>query len=720
MNEAGRFHSSITRLANEGFLLWLLGLYLQSETNQKNFATPIFENLTAVDHKPTNNNNIEASFRGKSSLNSQFKNPNLPYITNGHISVNKHKLHEKPIDHQYIYQILSSKDWFLLLNHEFKVKRISLNHQLIVSILQNRENPLHPLKFYIWVSNIDPVFARNQSIRGVLVNSLYRKGPLVLSIELIRDIRSSGCQVTEDLFCILIGSWGRLGLAKYRDEVFGQISYLGLSPTTRLYNAVIDAVVKSNSLDLAYLKFQQMPSDNCNTDRFTYNILIHGVCKAGVVDEAMRLLKKMDGLGYSPNVFTYTILIDGFCNAKRVDGAFRILEKMWERNVSPNEATYRSLVNGVFRCLSPQKAFQLLSRFVEGKPVLPKVACDTILHCLSNNSLPREAAEFLKKASERVYFPDSSTFNVTITCFIKGLDLEETCKILDGFIDRDVKVGFNTFLLLTEALYKSGRDEEGTRYSNKIIQDGLVANVFSYNIAIDCFSKAKMMDRALETFKGMQQRSIAPNLVTFNTLISGFCKTEEVGKARELLEMLLEQGFRPDIFTFSSIIDGLCRVRQIKDAFDCFTEMPEWGIIPNAVTYNILIRSLCIVGDVAKSMKLLKQMQDDGIRPDIFSFNALIQSFCKMNKIEKAQKVLITMLTSDLSLDNFTYCAFIKALCESGRFDEATNLFFSMEANGCVPDAYTYHSLIDALVQSTYSEEAKDIVKKCKERGIML
>ncbi|CAL5413056.1 unnamed protein product [Camellia sinensis] len=693
---------------------------LTNQTKQNRENPSNSKSFTPLHHKPTGNNTL-VPFRGKSSLNPQLiTNPNLSPSSNTTISANKQRVHLKPIDHHYISQILSRKDWFLLLNHEFKAKRIGLDAQSIVSVLQNQENPLHPLRFYIWVSNINPLAAKNQSIRGVLANSLYRRGPVLLSVELIQDIRNSGCVVTEDLLCILIGSWGRLGLAKYCAEVFGQISYLGLNPTTRLYNAVIDALVKSNSLDLAYLKFQQMPADNCSPDRYTYNFLIHGVCKVGVVDEALRLVKQMESLGYAPNVITYTMLVDGFCNAKKVDEAFKLFEKMKERNVHPNEATYRSLVNGVFRCLSPHKAFELLSKFVERKPILPKVACDAILHCLCSNSLPREVASFFRKIEGRGYLPDSSTFNIVMTCLINGLDLEEACDILDSLTEKGLKLGFNTYLALTEILYKVGRVVEGDWYLNQMLRDGLVPNVFSYNMIIDCFSKAKMIDRASETFREMCQRGIGPNLVTLNTLISGYCKAGEVGKARELLEMLLQHGFKPDIFTFSSIIDGLCRVHKIEDAFDCFSEMVEWGVTPNAITYNILIRSLCIIGDVARSMKLLKKMQADGISPDVFSFNALIQSYCKMNKIEKAQKVLVTMLRLDLTPDNFTYSAFIKVLCESGRFDEAKNLFFSMEGNGCTPDAYTCNTFIDALVQSAHLEEAWGIVKKYEKKGIVL
>ncbi|GAV91409.1 PPR domain-containing protein/PPR_2 domain-containing protein/PPR_3 domain-containing protein [Cephalotus follicularis] len=641
----------------------------------------------------------------------QIRNDNIASPSSGKLtspSVSSDK-RTKFIDRGYISQILSRNDWYLLLNHEFKAKRINLVPQFIVSVLQNQENPLHSLRFYIWVSNIDPFFAKNQTFKGVLANTLYRKGPVVLSIELLQDIRNSGFRVSEDLLCILVSSWGRLGLAKYTADIFGQISFLGICPSTRLYNAVIDALVKSNSLDLAYLNFQQMSMDNCKPDRFTYNILIHGVCRIGVVDEALRLVKQMSGMGYAPNVFTYTILVDGFCNAKRVDDAFQVVENMKKRNVSPSEATIRSLVHGVFRSEPPPKAFELVVRFMEREPIFRKLACDTLIYCLSNNSMAREVAVFLRKAVDRGYLPDSSTLNVAMTCLLKGFDLIETCKILDSFNKQGVKVGFSTSLALIEALYKAGRGLDGDRYFNQMVKDGLVSNVCSYNMVIDCFCKADMMDRAVEIFEDMQHRAVAPNLITFNTLISGHCKDGEISKAREMLSKLLDSEFKPDIFTFSSIIDGLCRAHHIEDAFNCFDEMVEWGVSPNAVIYNILIRSLCVIGDVARSMRIFRKMQAVGIKPDSYSFNELIRSFCRMKKVEKAEKLFLSMLTLGLNPDNYTYGAFIKALHESGRLEEAKKMFLSMEATGCVPDSYTSNLVADILVQHGSPEEAQSI-----------
>ncbi|XP_062077772.1 putative pentatricopeptide repeat-containing protein At3g16890, mitochondrial [Humulus lupulus] len=659
----------------------------------------------------------QSSSTGKDSLvHPQLRNPSSRVS----ISARKQNLHfnnNNPIDHQYIAEVLSRKDWFLLLNHEFKAKGFVLSSQFVASVLHNQGNPSNSLKFYTWVSNIDPSLSKNRSILGVLGSTFYRKGPLVLSVELVQDIRKSGFQVSEELLCILIGSWGRLGLAKYCAEVFGQLSFLAFNPNTRLYNAVIDALVKSNSLDLAYLKFQQMSADNCSPDRFTYNILIHGVCKIGVVDEALRLVKQMESVGFPPNVFTYTMLIDGFCNSKRVEEAFQILETMKERNVSPNEATIRSFVHGVFRCLVPSKAFELLFRFVENGTFFSKLACDTILYCLNNNSMAREAAQFLREIGLKGYLPDSSTFNVAMVCLIKGLDLNDTCEVFKSFVDRGVKPGFNTYLALVEAMYKSGRCEKANDFLELMFKDELVSDVYSYNVVIDCFCKAKMMAKASEAFQRMMLRGIAPNLVTFNILITGYCKVGKLSRAREHLLMLFEFGFKPDIFTFTSLIGGLCRVHQIEGAFDCFFEMIEWGVTPNYVTYNILIRSLCVIGDTGRSLRLLKKMQADGIRLDTFSFNALILKFFRMGKIEKVENLFCSMLEMGVIPEIDVYTNFIHALCKAGKFDEAKEIFVSVEEHGCIPDSYTCNSILDSLVHQCQFDDARNVIKSFSQRA---
>ncbi|KAJ0976402.1 hypothetical protein J5N97_018367 [Dioscorea zingiberensis] len=555
------------------------------------------------------------------------------------------KTHQKSltlIDPDRICSILSQKDWFLTLNSEFKPIAVHLGSQSVIC---------------------SEGFGR--------VELLWRKGPVVLSVELVNEIRSSGCGITEDLLCILMCSWGRLGLGKYANEVFGQMPYLGLKPTTRIYNAVIDAMVKANSLDLAYLKFQQMPSDNCTPDRFTYNILIHGVCRSGVVEEALRLLKQMESMGQRPNVFTYTILVDGFCNARKVDEAFGVLEMMARRNVAPSEATYRSLIHGSFECLGSSKAYEMLSRLLEQMTVCQEHACSTLLHCLSKDGMAREAINFISRMGAKGYLPDTTVFGVVMASAVRSLGWTEVCELMDDFIRRGGRPGFNTYLTIITYLLKGRKLAEADRFVKRMVLDGLVCSVVG-----------------------------------------------NVNMAKDVLKMLLEHGFKPDVFTFSSIIDGLCRVYQMDDAFDCFSEMVEWGVSPNAVTYNILIHSLCIVGDVRKSINLLKTMREAGIDPDVYSFNALILNFCKMKKMDKAQNLFDSMLRLGVVPDRYTYNAIIKAFCDAHKIEEAKETVQTMEANDCAPNLYSYGVIIDALSSMGHFGEAQELLSECERKGM--
>ncbi|KAL3582006.1 hypothetical protein D5086_016338 [Populus alba] len=552
----------------------------QKSSNQPKLTTQKNPSKSKTDRFQRQTNHTEASLTGNnslSSLNSQLTKPNLVSVPKGHVS---HNRNTRSIDRHYISRILSRNDWYLLLNHEFKAKRINLNPQFVVSVLQNQENPIYPLRFYIWVSNVDPLFIRNQAVKGVLANAFYRKGPVVLSVDLLKDIRNSGFRVDEDLLCVLIGSWGRLGLAKYCEEIFGQISFLGITPSTRLYNAVIDALVKSNSLDLAYLKFQQMSADNCKPDRFTYNMLIHGVCKIGVVDEALRLVKQMEGFGYSANVYTYTNLIYGFCNAKRVDEAFRVFETMKLRNVNPNEATIRSLVHGVFRCVAPREAFELVIDFIEKEPVLGRLACDTLLCCLSEKCMPREAGALLRKLGGRGYLPDSSTFNITMT----------------------------------------GRGMEVDRYLNQMVKDRLVSDVFSHNMVIDCFCKANVMNKAVVVFKMMQDRG-------------------DVGRSMKLLKDMRKDGISPDIFSFNALIQSFCRMGKVEKAEKMFVSMSTLGLIPDNYTYGALVKALFESGRCDEAKKMFFSMEVNGCVPDSFTCNLISENLVKQGDFEELQNI---------------------------------------------------------------------------------
>ncbi|CAM0949498.1 unnamed protein product [Alopecurus aequalis] len=640
-----------------------------------------------------------------------------------HLSTSSGRSPAEPADPARAASILAEKDWFLRLNSEFAAALPRLGPRFVVRVL-HAAVPLEPLlcvRLYVWASRFGAHFARDASVRRALEDVIWRRGPVVLSAALVAEVRGCGCEISEELLCTLIASWGRLGLAQYAHEVFVQMPRLGLRPSTAVYNALIAASVRAGAVDAAYLRFQQMPADGCQPDCFTYNTLVHGVCRRGIIDEALRLVRQMEGVGIRPNVFTYTMLVDGFCNAGRTEGALHVFKTMNEKGVLPNEASYRTLVHGVFRCLGGYKAYEMLNEWLGREPLLHPSMLHTMLYCLSKNEMAKEVVEVVMKMNTRGYLIDDATFGIVVSCAVKCLELSSLRELVDDFIRKGGNPTFDVYIMLIKSLLDCKSSSKANHYLERMVLDELLSSVASYNIVIDCFVKAGAVDRAVEIVKQMREKGFLPNLVTFNTLISGYSKLGDVHNAKAVLEMLMEHRFMPDIITFTSLIDGLCHAHQLDDAFDCFNEMAEWGVRPNAHTYNVLMRALCSAGHVNKAIDLLNKMKIDGITPDAYSFNAPILSFCKMQKIDKARNIFNAMLRLGVAPDSYTYNILIKALCGERRVDEAKEILLATESSGCsVPDHHSYWPIVSALTKMGRFSEAGQLMNKYHIRNVQL
>jgi pentatricopeptide repeat protein len=610
--------------------------------------------------------------------------------------------------------LIAGRDWFARLNSEFAAPVQRLGPLLVVRAMHAAAaEPLLCVRLYVWASRFGQYLARDRAVRRALVDALWRRGPLLLSAALVADLRGCGCDVSEELLCALVESWGRLGLARYAHEVFVQIPRLGLRPSTAVYNAVIAASVRAGAVDSAYLRFQQMPADGCRPDCFTYNALVHGVCRRGIVDEALRLVKQMEGAGIRPNIFTYTMLVDGFCNAGRTEDAVSLLRKMKEKGVAPSEATYRTLVHGVFKCLGRDRAYKMLSEWLGSDPALHSSACHTLLYCLSKNGMNKEAVELVKKLGSSGYVVDNTSFRIVIAGAVKCLELSDLCELVDDFIKRRGEMEFDIYIMIIKSLLSCKDFTKANKYLHQMVQDGLLSSVTSYNMVIDCLVKAGAMGRGMEIVEEMKGKGFPPNLVTFNSLISGYSKLGNVHDAKAVLQMLMDHGFMPDIITFTSLIDGLCHAHQLDDAFDCFSEMSEWGVSPNRQTYNVLIHAFCSAGHVSKAIDLLSTMKTNGITPDAYSFNAPIFSFCRMRKVDKAHKLFHAMLKFGAAPDSYTYNVLIKALCDERRVDEAKEILLAMECSGCiVADQHMYWPVVGAFTKMCRFSEAGELMNK--------
>ena len=90
-----------------------------------------------------------------------------------------------------------------------------------------------------------------------------------------------------------------------------------------------------------------------------------------------------------------------------------------------------------------------------------------------------------------------------------------------------------------------------------MITKGCKPNVFSYNILINGYCKAEMIDEAKQLFNEMIHQGLTPNIVSYNT--HGFCQLGKLREAQELNENMHTNGNLPDLCTYSILLDGFCK-----------------------------------------------------------------------------------------------------------------------------------------------------------------
>ncbi|KAG6759760.1 hypothetical protein POTOM_036249 [Populus tomentosa] len=163
--------------------------------------------------------------------------------------------------------------------------------------------------------------------------------------------------------------------------------------------------------------------------------------------------------------------------------------------------------------------------------------------------MPREAGALSRKLGEGGYLPDISTFNIPVTCLLKGLDVNETCGILDSFIEQgrgmegdpqcdergskgfqsDAEVFLPTLLLLQMLL------ERGLKLTFSLIIDGLC--------------QAQQVDDALVCFSEMVEWGISLNAVTHNLLIRYLCVRGDAARSMKPLLDMQKHGKSLDILS---------------------------------------------------------------------------------------------------------------------------------------------------------------------------
>ncbi|XP_068661849.1 pentatricopeptide repeat-containing protein At4g20740 isoform X2 [Aristolochia californica] len=573
----------------------------------------------------------------------------------------------------------------LLIADLNKLRRVT--PALVAEVLKVESNPVMASKFFQWAD------------------------------EIVELMRLQGKPPSEKQFEILIRmhSDANRGLRVF--YVYEKMKKFGIVPRVFLFNRIMDALIKTNHLDLALSVYDDFKKNSLREESVTYMILVKGLCKAGRIDDVFEVLEKMRSNLCKPDVFAYTAMIRVLIAAGNLVGCLRVWREMVQDGVKPDVMAYTTLVTALCQGNEVDNGFKFFKEMKEKGFLIDRAVYASLIDSLVANKRLGQACDLLKDMTVEGYRADLSIYNSLMRGLCSDNKLEKAYKLFKITVKEGLAPEFETVNPLLVSYAEHGRMndfigllDQMAKLGRNVMDD--LAKFFYFMV-----EKRQREWKALEVFQELKGKGYY-TVSIYNVVISGLHKIGEVTKALTLFEELKGLDLKPDSCTYSNVILCLVDSGDIKEACSCYNKIKEMAGIPSIPAYRSLVRGLCMAGEIKPAIMLVRDcLGNVTMGPIEFKYTLTILHFCKVGVAEKFIEVLEEMVEQGIEIDVTICCSIIYGFSKYRTLEEARKVFSLMkerklltEANAIVYD--------DLLVEHLKKTTAGLVLSALKFHGL--
>ncbi|TMW89538.1 hypothetical protein EJD97_017055 [Solanum chilense] len=550
--------------------------------------------------------------------------------------------------------------------------------KLVTEVLKHPNlDPKISSKFFYWAGK-QKGYRHDFSCYNAFAYGLNRANQFRTADQVPELMHMQGKPPSEKQFEILIRMHGdaNRGLRVY--YVYEKMKKFGVKPRVFLYNRIMDALVKTNHLDLAMSVYDDFKKDGLVEESMTFMILIKGLCKLGRMDEVFELLGRMRENRCKPDVFAYTAMVKILVAERNLDGCSKVWKEMQQDAVEPDVIAYSTFIAGLCKNNQVDKGYELFKEMKQKKILIDRGIYGSLIESFVANGKVGLACDLLKDLIDSGYRADLAIYNSIIEGLCNAKRTDRAYKLFQITVQEDLCPDFSTVkpILVSYAESKKMDEickllEELQRLSHCISDD--LSKFFTYMVEKD--------DRimiALEVFEYLKVKDYC-SVPIYNILMEALYQNGEVNKALTLFSELRISDCEPDSSTYSYAVQCFVEVGDVQEASICYNRIKEMSLIPSIAAYRSLVIGLCKIGQIDPAMLLILDcLRNVASGPMEFKYILTIIHVCKMNDAEKVMEVLDELLEEGYSPDNAVYCAVIYGMCKHGTIEEAQKVFASM------------------------------------------
>ncbi|KAG6493621.1 pentatricopeptide repeat-containing protein At1g77405-like [Zingiber officinale] len=277
------------------------------------------------------------------------------------------------------------------------------------------------------------------------------------------------------------------------------------------------------------------------------------------------------------------------------------------------------------RVLARANRLPLLWRFLRSNERLVSTATVTeVIKLLGEEGLTREALAAFYRMKQLHCKPDAQSYNTIISALCRVGLFKKARILLDQMELPGARCRPDTFtytILISSYCKRSlqtgcrkaitRRIWEANHMFRRMLFNGFVPDVVTYNCLIDGLCKTYRIERAHELLDDMLVKGCSPNRITYNSFIRYYSVVNQIDKAVEMMRAMVSRSHGvPSSSSYTPVIHALCETGRVREARDLLVEMVSSGSIPREFTYKLVCDGLAHAGEQGLDDELHRRIED--------------------------------------------------------------------------------------------------------------
>ncbi|XP_061354637.1 pentatricopeptide repeat-containing protein At3g22670, mitochondrial [Gastrolobium bilobum] len=412
-----------------------------------------------------------------------------------------------------------------------------VSNSLVEQILKRFNNDWIPaFGFFKW-AKAQTGYEHSPELYNLMVDILGKSKNFDLVWELVEEMSQLEGYLTLHTMVTVMRRLAKT--RKYQDavEAFRRMGKFGVKKDTAALNALMDALMKGNSVELAHnvlLEFKSCVQLNSHS----FNILMHGWCKVRNFDQARKAMEDMKEHGFDPDVFSYNNFIEAYCHDKDFRKVDQVLEEMRGNGCPPNAVTYTILMLALGKAGQLSEAVEVYDKMKSDGCVPDTPFYSSMLFILGKAGRLKDACHVFEDMPKQGVVRDAMTYNTMISIACAHSREETALRLLKEMEDGPFKLELETYHPLLKMCCKKKRMKVLKFLLDHMFKNDLSLDLGTYSLLVHGLCRSGKLEHACSFFEEMVMQGFTPNNSTI-TLLVGKLESKSMLKEKEHVEKLM-------------------------------------------------------------------------------------------------------------------------------------------------------------------------------------